>query len=61
MAKLYNVPGTGEPSDLSFDDIHYELTNDDWESQAARKQDRSWNLVREAASRVSRAVRRNKK
>jgi len=58
MAKLYNSPGTGEPSDLSFDDIHYELTNDDWQSQDARQQGGGWSRLREAASRVGRAVKR---
>lgn len=60
MAKFYNMPGSGEPSDLSFDDIHYELTNDDWESQAARSEGHRWQRMRDAASRVSRAVRRKR-
>lgn len=58
MAKLYNMPGSGEPSDLSFDDMRYELTNDDWESQAARQEGHRWQRMRNAASRVGRAVRR---
>lgn len=57
MAKLFNIPGTGDPSDLSFDDIHYELTNDDWQSQGARQKEGSWNRLRKAASRVSRAIK----
>ena len=60
MARFYDVSGTGEPSDVSFDDMHYELTNDDWQSQDVRQQGRSWHRVREAASKVSKAVRRSK-
>lgn len=60
MAKSYDMPSSGEPSDLSFDDMRFELTNDDWESRAARLEGRRWNRVRNAASRVSRAVRRTK-
>lgn len=57
MAKFYGVPGTGEPSDVSFDDMRYELTNDDWQSQEARQQGRRWQMVRDAASKVGRAVK----
>jgi hypothetical protein len=57
MARLYDVPGTGEPSDVSFDGIRYELTHDDWRSQFAREHDGHWSRLRQAASRVSKAVK----
>jgi hypothetical protein len=61
MATFYNAPDTGKPSEVSFDGMHYEFANDDWQSQDARQENHRWQHIRYAAHRVVKAVKRDKR